>query len=106
MSNNESSASASSTIITIYIYHHHEVSFSHWQAMDNAAESAEEDEFGVGETEERPGELTRIQQEDAEKKEIARRKRYFIVNVQKRTDDYLYILPDDQRWGGRHTENA
>ena len=55
-----------------------------------------------------------IQQEDAEKKEIAIRKRHFIVNVQKGTDDYihthictyLYILPDDQRWGGRHTENA
>ena len=54
-----------------------------------AAERAEEDEFG--ENEERPGELTRIQQEDEEKKEIARRKRHFIVNVQKGTDDYIHM---------------
>ena len=82
-----------------------------------AAERAEEDEFG--ENEERPGELTRIQQEDEEKKEIARRKRHFIVNVQKMTEDYLYFqmtrggeaatpnTPDpDEEWSKRKWEKA
>ncbi len=78
-----------------------------------------------GETEEWPGELTRIQQEDAEKKEIARRKRHFIVNVQKGTDDYIHThtctyfqmtrggeaatpkTPDpDEEWSKREWEKA
>ena len=72
-----------------------------------------------GETEERPGELTRIQQEDAEKKEIARRKRHFIVNVRKLKEDYLIFqmtrggeaaqpkTPDpDEQWSKRRWEKA
>ena len=48
---------------------------------------AEVEELGANE--DRRGDITRIQQEDETKKEIARRKRHFIVNVRKLKEDYL-----------------
>ena len=73
----------------------------------------------IGGNEERRGELTRIRQEDEEKKDIARRKRHFIVNVHKQKEDYLYFqmsrggeavepkTPDpDEEWPKRQWEKA
>ena len=78
---------------------------------------AEVDE--LGENEDRRGDITRIQQEDETKKEIARRKRHFIVNVRKLKEDYLIFqmtrggeaaqpkTPDpDEQWSKRRWEKA
>ena len=78
---------------------------------------AEVEELGANE--DRRGDITRIQQEDETKKEIARRKRHFIVNVRKLKEDYLIFqmtrggeaaqpkTPDpDEQWSKRQWEKA
>ena len=83
----------------------------------DAQRSAEVEELGANE--DRRGHITRIQQKDEAKKEIARRKRYFIVNQQKLKADYLIFQmtrggeaaqpktpnPDEQ-WSKRQWEKA
>ena len=81
----------------------------------DAQRSAEVEELGANE--DRRGHITRIQQKDEAKKEIARRKKHFIVNQQKLKVDYLIFqmtrggeaaqpkTPDpDEQWYKRQWE--
>ena len=83
----------------------------------DAQRSAEVEELGANE--DRRGHITRIQQKDEAKKEIARRKRHFIVNQRKLKEDYLIFqmtrggeaaqpkTPDpDEQWSKRQWEKA